>query len=130
MQGVGLRSTKWERLFRSENSDGLIFPILALCGDENGESLLGLEPADEDCIAAEAATLLPGCAPAIDISTGLFSCAMRQLSPAPVIGSQGESRKGITPLFRVGLLRRMRIGESRDGHAGLVDAHDARIRVE
>ena len=39
MQGVSLRATKWERLFRSEDGAGLIFPILALCGDENGESL-------------------------------------------------------------------------------------------
>src|SRR5215510_7836423 len=31
MQGVSLRATKWERLFRSEDA-GLIFPILALCG--------------------------------------------------------------------------------------------------
>jgi uncharacterized protein len=66
MQGVGLRATKWERLFRSEAGASLIFPILALCGDENGESLLDLEPEDEDRIAAEAATLLPGCAMAID----------------------------------------------------------------
>jgi uncharacterized protein len=64
MQGVALRATKWERLFRSEDGAGLIFPILALCGDENGESLLGLGPEDEDRIAA--AALLPGCAMAID----------------------------------------------------------------
>ena len=66
MQGVGLRATKWERLFRSEDGAGLIFPILTLCGDENGESLLGLEPEDEDRIVAEAATLFTGCAMAID----------------------------------------------------------------
>ena len=42
-------------MFRSEDGAGLIFPILALCGDENGESLLGLEPEDEDRVAAEAA---------------------------------------------------------------------------
>ena len=66
MQGVGLRATKWERLFRSEDGADLIFPILALCGDENGESLLGIEPEDEDRIMAEAATLLPDCAMAID----------------------------------------------------------------
>jgi len=56
MQGVELRATKWERLFRSDEGAGLIFPILALCGDENGESLLGLEPEGEDRMAAEAAT--------------------------------------------------------------------------
>jgi uncharacterized protein len=66
MQGVTLRASKWARLFRSEDGAGLIFPILALCGDENGESLLGLELEDEDRIAAEAAILLPDCAMAID----------------------------------------------------------------
>lgn len=66
MQNVGLRATKWDQLFKSEDGAGLIFPILALCGDENGESLLGLEPEDEDRIAVEAATLFAGCAMAID----------------------------------------------------------------
>jgi len=53
LQGVGLRATKWDRLFRSEDGADLIFPILALCGGDNG-------------IMAEAATLLPDCAMAID----------------------------------------------------------------
>jgi hypothetical protein len=39
----------------------------------------------------------------------------------------GASR---TPLFRIGLLCWVRIGESRDRHAGLIDAHDPRIAVE
>src|SRR5690348_11788381 len=34
------------------------------------------------------------------------------------------------PLFRVGLLCRMGIGKSRDGHAIIIDADDPRIRVE
>ena len=34
------------------------------------------------------------------------------------------------PLFGVGLPRRMGIGEGRDRHAGVVDAHDPRIGVE
>ena len=33
-------------------------------------------------------------------------------------------------LFRVGLLCGMCIGESRNGHASVIDAHDARIPVE
>ena len=53
MQGVALRAAKWERLFRSEDGASLIFPTLALCGDETGESLLGLEAEEEDNIAAE-----------------------------------------------------------------------------
>jgi hypothetical protein len=66
LQGVGLRATKWDRLFRSEDGADLIFPILALCGGDNGGSLLGIEPGDEGRIMAEAATLLPDCAMAID----------------------------------------------------------------
>src|SRR5215470_14149018 len=96
MQGVGLRATKWERLFRSEDGAGLIFPILALCGDENGESLLGLEPADEDCIGPKQRHSCPA-AHRRSTFRPAFNCAMRQLSPALVIGSQGESRKGIAP---------------------------------
>jgi hypothetical protein len=40
---------------------------------------------------------------------------------------------GVTPellSFGVGLFCRMGIGKSRDGHAGVVDAHDIRIWVE
>jgi len=65
MQGVGLRATKWERLFRSEDGGHLILPILALCGDEDGDSLLDLDPEEEDRIMAEAVTILPACAIAI-----------------------------------------------------------------
>jgi hypothetical protein len=53
MQGVGLSATKWERLLRSEDGAGLIFPILALCGHETGESLLLLKPEDEATLRPE-----------------------------------------------------------------------------
>jgi hypothetical protein len=39
----------------------LLNSILALCGDENGESVLGLEPDEEDRAMAEAANILPAC---------------------------------------------------------------------
>ena len=35
-----------------------------------------------------------------------------------------------TPLFRVGLFCWVRIGESRDGHAGVVGVHDPRIEID
>ena len=35
-----------------------------------------------------------------------------------------------TPLFRIWLLRRVGIGKSRDGHAGVIDAQNTRIGVE
>jgi hypothetical protein len=42
----------------------------------------------------------------------------------------GSGRNCRTPLFRVGLLRRMGIGKSRNGHACVIDAHDTRIGIE
>ena len=42
LQAIMLRADAWGRLFKSKRDGHLLFPILALCGDENGESLLGL----------------------------------------------------------------------------------------
>jgi uncharacterized protein len=39
----------------------LLFPILALCADEHGDSALGLEPDEEDRVMAEAAEFIPVC---------------------------------------------------------------------
>jgi hypothetical protein len=44
----------------------LLIPISALCGDENGESLLGPPPEDEDRIMQEAVEFVPACVTAID----------------------------------------------------------------
>ena len=40
-------------------------PILALCGDENGDSLLGIPPDEEDRAMKEAAEFIPACVTAI-----------------------------------------------------------------
>jgi uncharacterized protein len=42
-----------------------LIPILALCGDQNGESLLGVPPEDEDRIMEEAAEFVPASVAAI-----------------------------------------------------------------
>ena len=65
MQGIGLRAKAWEPLLHSKRHALLLFPIFALCGDEHGESLLGLDPEDEDRIMAEAGETLPGCVIAV-----------------------------------------------------------------
>jgi hypothetical protein len=61
--------------YAQQNGSGYLDPktapvssslILALCDDQNGESLCGLESEDEYRIAAEGATLLPCCAMVID----------------------------------------------------------------
>ena len=38
-----------------------MLPILGLCGDENGDSLIGLTPGAEDAILEQFPDLIPGC---------------------------------------------------------------------
>jgi uncharacterized protein len=65
LQATGLRAKAWDTLLKDDDHGKLLFPILALCGDENGDSLLKIAPEDEDEIMAEAGTLIPVCALAI-----------------------------------------------------------------
>src|SRR6266545_2834567 len=44
LQAIMLRLDAWDRLLKSKRDGHLLIPILALCGEENGESLLGLSP--------------------------------------------------------------------------------------
>jgi uncharacterized protein len=59
--GMGLRPKAWEALFGSEEHALFLFPILALCSDENGGSALGLDAEAEDEVADQAPAMLPFC---------------------------------------------------------------------
>src|SRR5215218_4353761 len=61
LHAVALRVDAWEPLMRSRRHGRLLFPILALCADEHGDSALGLEPDEEDRFMAEAAEFIPVC---------------------------------------------------------------------
>jgi uncharacterized protein len=65
LQAIMLRMDAWDRLLKSKRDGQLLIPILALCVDQNGESLLGLPPEDEDRIMEEAAKFVPACVTAI-----------------------------------------------------------------
>ena len=65
LQAIMLRMDAWDRLFKSKRDGQLLFPILALCGDENGESLLGLPPDEEDRVMEEMTEFIPSCVTAI-----------------------------------------------------------------
>jgi uncharacterized protein len=65
LQAVMLRMDAWGRLFKSKRDGQILFPILALCGDENGESLLGITPEDEDRVMEEVIEFIPACVTAI-----------------------------------------------------------------
>ena len=47
MQAVALRADAWEPLLRSKRLGRLLLPILAVCADEDGEFVLGLDPGEE-----------------------------------------------------------------------------------
>jgi uncharacterized protein len=65
LQAVMLRMDAWSRLIKSKRDGRILFPIFALCGDENGESLLGIRPEDEDRVMEEVTELIPACVTAI-----------------------------------------------------------------
>jgi hypothetical protein len=48
LHAIMLRMEAWDRLLKSKRDGQLLIPILALCGDENGKSLLDLTPDEED----------------------------------------------------------------------------------
>ncbi len=58
LQAIKLRPDAWKPLFTSERDGKLLFPILSLCCDESGVSLLGLPPDAEDRIVERAPELI------------------------------------------------------------------------
>jgi uncharacterized protein len=61
LRAIMLRADAWEPLFNSRRDGKLLLPILSLCCDENGDSLLGLPSEAQDRIVAQAPELIPGC---------------------------------------------------------------------
>ena len=59
MMAVYMRPDTWEKLIKSEKGMPIILPILALCCDEDGESLLKLPQEVEDKFFDEAGDLIP-----------------------------------------------------------------------
>jgi uncharacterized protein len=55
MHAVALRADAWEPLMRSKRLGRLLLP------NEDGESVLGLDPDEEDRVMAEVAELIPAC---------------------------------------------------------------------
>lgn len=60
-QAIRLRANAWKRLFTSKHDGYLLFPILALCCDENGKAGLGLLPEQEHRFVEKATELIPTC---------------------------------------------------------------------
>jgi uncharacterized protein len=65
LQAIKLRVDAWDRLFKSKRDGQLLFPILALCSDKNGKSLLGLAADEEDRVMEKMTEFIPECVIAI-----------------------------------------------------------------
>lgn len=85
---IGLRAEAWEPLLGSKRQSQLVFPILGLCRDENGEPVLGLSPELADELAAEAPDLLPPCV----IAIAQFWRARRTRRPVKAAAKTGPNR--------------------------------------
>ena len=57
--GIGLRVEAWEPLLKSKKKGSMLFPILALCGDEDGDSLLEFDRDAENEIMETVTPAIP-----------------------------------------------------------------------
>jgi uncharacterized protein len=97
LQAIKLRADAWEPLFTSKRDGKLLFPILSLCCDKNGASLLGLPPEAEDRIVEQAPEFIPNCV--IGIAAYWRRKGPRQIAISPKHGSRPEPSR-VT--FKVG----------------------------
>lgn len=61
LQAMKLCWDDWEPLFQSEEHAFTLFPILALCGNERGENLFGLDAEAEDKVMEKVPAVIPSC---------------------------------------------------------------------
>jgi uncharacterized protein len=61
VQAIKLRVDAWAPLFNSERNGKLLLPILLLCRDQNGRSLLGVPAAADDGLADQTTEFIPDC---------------------------------------------------------------------
>jgi uncharacterized protein len=58
---IRLRPEAWRPLLEDREALIMLMPILALCGDAEGESPLGIDPEDDADLLAQAPDLIPAC---------------------------------------------------------------------
>jgi uncharacterized protein len=61
VDGVRLRIDAWEPIFTDHSVNEMMLPILALCSDPDGESLLGIDGEAEEFLAAAVPDAIPAC---------------------------------------------------------------------
>jgi uncharacterized protein len=87
VQAIKLRAGAWEPLFTSDRDGKLLLPILSLCRDKDGQSLLGLPPETNDRLAAPTVEFIPDCVIAI-------AAYWRRKGPRPISMSLKPTSRG------------------------------------
>ena len=59
--GVGLRVDHWTPLFQDEEAQSFLYPLLALCSDERGQNLLGMDWERDRETIRKAPSVIPEC---------------------------------------------------------------------
>jgi uncharacterized protein len=98
LQAIRMRAEAWEKLFKSEKHVHSLVPILALCCDEDGESLLRLPEEVDNEFLADAGDLIPVCIFEIAAFWRAARSAPQRRSTGPKTGSNdpcpcGSGRK-------------------------------------
>jgi uncharacterized protein len=65
LEAIKMRADAWAPLIRDKKAGIMLMPILALCGDEDGNALLPIDTETEAEIAVEAPEMIPLCVFAI-----------------------------------------------------------------
>jgi uncharacterized protein len=107
MQAIALRAAAWEKLLTSEDHGHALIPILALCGDDEGEPLLDLPQEVAGQLFAEADELIPACALEIAEFWRAARSTPRARSTAPKTGRNDPCPCGSGKKFKkcCGLVR-------------------------
>jgi len=85
-QAIALRGDTWQKLFKSEKHCHILVPILALCCDDDGDSLLGLPQESENKFFEEAGELIPPCVLEIAEFWRAARSAPQRMPAVPKIG--------------------------------------------
>ena len=94
LQAIMLRADAWDGCSSPSGTVRLLFPILALCGDERRRSLLGLAPDDEEGVMEEAVELIPACVIAI---AAYWRAKGRSKSPCRSLPARRPSLNALQP---------------------------------
>jgi uncharacterized protein len=98
LQAIKLRADAWEPLFTSKRDGKLLLPILSLCCDKDGNSLLGLPLEAEDRIVDQVPELIPGCI--IGIAAYWRRKGPKQRAISLKAGPRHEPRRATTKVGR------------------------------